>query len=180
MTRIPKSALRFTTDTQGNQVVKQGNRQMIVHQGKPPRRFHWLLYTGVGMAVATLLFALGSWGVSTWQQNSLNAEYGMPRTYQTNAVVGHADSAQHPTHFIFENLDGRVIIIELPGGSIAHAHIYGGPSIYTANGNLVPVTGSFQDVNGDGKPDMVVTIGEGSSQTQIIFLNNGTLFVPEQ
>ncbi len=95
-------------------------------------------------------------------------------------MVGHSDSAAHPSHFTFENLRGHIIIIELPGGNIAHAHIYGGPTIYTAGGDLVPVTGSFQDVNGDGKPDMVVTIGDGSNKTQIIFLNNGTTFVPEQ
>src|SRR6266487_4661311 len=42
--------------------------------------------------------------------------YGYPRTYQTDAVVGHGDSLAHPSHFIAINLDGHLEVIELSGG----------------------------------------------------------------
>jgi hypothetical protein len=51
-THAPKSA--WLLDHEGRPVLRQDKKQMVFHQGKPPRRFHWLLYTGVGMAVACL------------------------------------------------------------------------------------------------------------------------------
>ena len=80
----------------------------------------------------------------------------MPRTYQ---VVGHGDSAAHPTHFIAVNLHAKIIIIEIPGGDSSHARIYSGPTLFSDNGHTIPVTLEFSDVNGDGKIDMVVHIG---------------------
>ena len=37
---------------------------------------------------------------------------------------------------------------------------------------LPPVTAEFKDVNGDGKPDMIVHVGD----QQFIYLNDGTQF----
>src|SRR2546425_1583080 len=42
--------------------------------------------------------------------------YGRPRTFQTDAVVGHNDSAASPSHFIAINLNRHVEVIECPGG----------------------------------------------------------------
>ena len=44
---------------------------------------------------------------------------GILRTAQLDAVVGHNDSAAHPTHFIFINLHGQIQIIEIQGGDAA-------------------------------------------------------------
>jgi hypothetical protein len=52
--------------------------------------------------------------------------------------------------------------------------IYSGPVLLGNGQDLTPVTLSFSDVNGDGKLDMVLHILD---QT-IVFLNNGTKFVP--
>jgi hypothetical protein len=100
----------------------------------------------------------------------------MPRTYQTDQVVGHNDSIGHPTHFIAVNLNSRTTIIEIPGGNSSRARIYSGPTLFSDNGDTIPVTLEFYDVNGDGKIDMIVHVGD----QKIIYLNDGTQFKPQQ
>jgi hypothetical protein len=118
------------------------------------------------------LSAAGEW----WTNHQLDAAYGFPRTYQTDAVVGHADSSDHPSHFLFLNLHGQVLIIELPAGNPAHARTYVGPTLLTDHASSVPVTGEFKDVNGDGKIDLIVHIGD----QRLIYLNDGTQFKLQQ
>ena len=172
----PRSALRYST-TQPY-TIQQGNRRLVFHAEPPPRRFsaHWLFFVGVGMLVSIALWVglqmLGAW----WSQHQLDATYGTPRTYQVDAVVGHADSSDHPTHFIVLNLKGRVVIIELPGGNVARARIYNGPLIVGDNPAQIPATADFQDVNGDGKIDLIVHIGN----QQFTYINDGTEFKPQQ
>jgi hypothetical protein len=89
-------------------------------------------------------------------------------------VVGHGDSEAHPSHFIAINLNRHVIVIEIPGGDISRSIIYSGPVLLGDGQDMTPVTLTFSDVNGDGKPDMILHILD---QT-IVFLNNGTKFVP--
>ena len=86
--------------------------------------------------------------------------------------MGHADSVAHPSHFIALNLNGHIDVIELPGGDATHARIYTGPQLFGDNAMLTPVTLSFKDVNGDGKPDLLLHVQD---QT-IVFLNDGTQF----
>jgi hypothetical protein len=105
-----------------------------------------------------------------------NNRDGIPRTYQTDRVVGHTDSTDHPTHFVAINLNSRITIIEIPGGDSSHARIYSGPTLFSDNGSQIPVTLEFYDVNGDGKVDMVVHVGD----QKIIYLNDGTQFKPQQ
>jgi hypothetical protein len=128
------------------------------------------------MILALLLWGGASYVLTWWTNHQLDSTYGMPRTYQTDHVVGHADSLSHPTHFIFLNLNDHVDIIELPGGDAAHAKIYSGPTLYSADANQTPVTADFEDVNGDSKVDMIVHIGD----QKIIYLNDGTQFKPQQ
>lgn len=178
-TRMPTSARRYTTQN-GEQVITQGKRRIVIHPEPPPRerrRFHWLFWVGIGFIVMLTGWLLLTM-LQTWWTNQQNTwSYGYPRTYQTDAVVGHSDSADSPSHFIAINLNGHVEVIEFPGGDAAHAKIYIGPPLIGDNANLIPVTVSFQDVNGDGKPDMLIHVQD---QT-IIFLNNGIQFqTPKQ
>lgn len=135
------------------------------------RRSPWLaLSVGVLITIGLIIgfSAFASW----WQLHQDDSTYGRPRTYQLDAVVGHQDNKANPSHFIFLNLNGRVVIIELPGGDSAHTLIYTGPSLVGDGGDLIPVTGEFKDVNGDKKPDMIVHV---QNQT-LIFINEGTKF----
>ncbi len=136
------------------------------------RRHFPLVAILLGMlAMATLvvgLSALGSW----WQVHQDDMQYGRPRTFQLDAVVGHADSPSSPTHLIFINLHRHVEIIEFPGGDATHAHIYSGPVLFGDGQDLTPVTGEVRDVNGDGKPDLIVHIQD----QRLILINDGTQF----
>jgi hypothetical protein len=174
-TRAASSAVRYR-NAQGQDVIQRGRQRFIIHEGPPPkRRMHWSLSIGIGMVLMVLFFvglsALSSW----WTNHQVDATYGYPRTYQVDAVVGHDDSADHPSHFIFLNLSGHVIIIELPGGDVSHAKIYSGPTIFTDDAASVPVTGEFKDVNGDGKIDLIIHIQD----QRIIYLNDGSQFKPQ-
>jgi hypothetical protein len=130
----------------------------------------------LGMVVMAILVLGFSTFSSWWQVRMDDMKYGRPRTFQMDAVVGHADSASNPTHFILINLNRHVEIIELPGGDASRARIYVGPVLYGDGQNLTPVTGEVRDANGDGKPDLIVHIQE----QQIVFINDGTQFRPLQ
>ncbi len=135
-----------------------------------------LIAVVVGMLLMAALFLMMNTLSSWWQIHQDDVTYGRPRTYQVDAVVGHNDSVTNPSHFIFLNLNRHVVIIELPGGDTAHARIYNGPTLFGNGQDLTPVTAQFKDVNGDGKIDMIVHI-----QDQVlVFINDGTQFVPQQ
>ena len=172
--RMPTSAVRYV-DMRGNQVIQRGRQRLVIHDELPPqRRKHWSLYIGIGMILMVLLFA-GLYALSNWwTEHQVDATYGMPRTWQTDQVVGISDSSTHPSHFIFENLAGKVLIIFFPGGDASHARIYIGPRLFTDNADQVPVTGEFKDV-GNGKLDMIVHIGD----QRLVYLNTGSDFKPE-
>lgn len=174
---IGRSAIRYRT-TAGDEIIQQGNRRLHIHYEQPPKRqgVHWLLFVGVGMAVALLLWVGLSAGVNWWSNHQLDTQYGNPRTWQTDEVVGHGDSSTHPTHFIFLNLNAHVVIIEIPGGDVSHARIYSGPQLFGDNAASLPVTGEFKDANGDGRVDMIVHVGD----QRIVYLNDGTEFKPKQ
>jgi len=139
-------------------------------------RFHWLVFVGIGlfiMIIGWLSFsALSSW----WSTTQDDWHYGRPRTYQVNAFVGHGDSTSNPSHFIAVNLNGQILVIEVPGGNASKAQIYIGPRLFGNGQDLAAVTLTFEDRNNDGKPDLNIHI-EGSDQV-IVFLNDRTKFVP--
>ena len=171
-TNIPRSAIRYPIGRP--YTFTQGNRRIVLHPEPPPikHKTHWMVFAGGGMVFMLALF-IGLQMLGNWWNNHV---YGNPLTYQTDQVVGHADSTDHPTHFVAINLNSRVTIIEIPGGDTSHARIYSGPTLYSDNGDSIPVTLEFKDVNGDGKVDMIVHIGD----KQIIYLNDGTQFKPQQ
>lgn len=174
--RQPTSA-RAYFNRSGQQVYEKDNRRIVVHPGPPPgRNLHWSFLLGLGMLTMLGLWAASAAVLGWWNSHQLDSTYGMPRTYQVDEVVGHDDSTDHPSHFIFLNLKGRVVIVELPGGNVAHARIYNGPAIISDSPAQIPVTADFEDVNGDGKVDMVVLVGN----QRIVYLNDGTQFKPQQ
>lgn len=171
--RLPTSTRRY----QGTEdILQQGNKRLVIRhvQAPPPRRsVHWLFPIGLTITAMLVVYSLSMWVVTTWQAHSLDSLYGMPRTYQLDAVVGHHDSAAHPSHFIFENLQGHVFILEIPGGDVTHARIYNGPVLFGPDAATVPVTGRFVDSQKLGHPDLLILIG---TQT-LLYQNDGTQFV---
>lgn len=139
-----------------------------------PQRAHPLLYLGIGMIAMLTLWTLLTSAVNWWNTTMDDIHYGRPRTFQIDAVVGHNDSAENPSHFIAINLNSRIEIIEFPGGDASKARIYIGPQLYGTGEDLVPVTLSFIDVNGDHLPDMLIHFGS----SQIVFINDQGGFRP--
>ena len=153
-------------------------------QAKKPRRIHPLLSLGAGMLVM-LAVCTGLSFVVPWAHTTLDdLRYSRPRTFQVDTFVGHNEQAGVPTHFIALNLNRHIMIIELPGGDPAHARIYSGPVLYGAGDDLVPVTLSFADMNGDQKPDMIVHLyyqrwfGFTDSEQQLVYINENGGFRP--
>jgi hypothetical protein len=142
------------------------------------RRFwhgaHPLLYLGVGMIAMLALWTLLTMAISWWNTTWDDIHYGRPRTFQIDAFVGHNESAGTPSHFMAINLNGRIEIIEFPGGDGSKARIYLGPQLYGTGDDLIPVTLSFTDVNGDHLPDMIIHF----QSSRIVFINEQGGFRP--
>ena len=149
---------------------------------RPPARrrrgvhLHWLAVLGIGMvfmlALVVCVNAVSTW----WTIHQDDSTYGRPRTFQMDAVVGHNDSAESPSHFEAINLNRHIIVIELPGGDSSKARIYNITTLFGNGQELTPVTLSFKDVNGDGLLDMEVHI---QGQT-IVFINENGQFRPQK
>jgi hypothetical protein len=145
-------------------------------QGYGQRQAHPLLYLGIGMIVMLVLWMALS-ALFGWFATALDdLHYGRPRTFQTDAWVGHNEQTGVPSHFIALNLHSRIEVIELPGGDATHTRIYVGPQLYGSGSDLVPVTLSFSDVNGDHKPDMILHFQGG----YVVFINDQGGFRPPQ
>ena len=179
--RSSSSAIRYTT-TQDQEVIQQGNKRIVIHHGLPPgrqqqpqrqtepaikRRYHWLFWFGsifcimlVGWTVLSLLSGF-------LQHKRDDLLYGTPRTFQTDAIVGHNGRV---SHFVAVNLDGYIEIFETQRGHPEAAKIYT-PTALLIN-PTDPVILSFQDVNGDSKPDMIIT----APSFQEVLFNTGTSF----
>ena len=171
-TRPGTSAIRYR-DTQGNHIIRQGNRQLVIHRQSPPqkRRAHWVPFVGMALFVMLLgwivLGALTNW----WQNQENDWAYGHPRTFQIDQAVGIHDRPSSPSHFIAMNLRGTVFVLDLEGGDPTKAQAF--PILgLSSNQQDDPVTISFEDVNGDGKPDMLVHVAGFT----IILLNTGKTF----
>ena len=156
-----------------NGIASKALRPYVMEERRTRRRLP-LLAIFLGMAVAAILaVGLSSFG-AWWQMHQNDVQYGRPRTFQFDAVVGHGDSPANPTHFIIINLDRHVEVIEFPGGDGTHARMYLGPTLFGDGQDLTPVTAEVRDVNGDGKPDLILHIQD----QRIVFINDGTMFRP--
>ncbi len=198
-TRIPTSARRYQVPaTQGGtHTVVRYHRQPVpprrsrTHEypspvqqrqtqerpTEPKRRvqpqWHWSVYVGLTMLVGLTVFVLGLVVLNWWHGLQDDLHYGRPRTSQYDVRVGHHD-AHTPSHFIALNLNKHIEIIELPGGDATKAKLNQGPTLIGDGQELTPVTLEFRDVNGDGKPDMIVHIGD----SRTVFINDNGQFRP--
>ncbi len=190
--RKPTSAINYTRTrtTDYAPVIRSGNRRYILHEGLPPprttplprqeetarprRRVHWLVFVGLFM-LTMLIGWVGLTMLANWLQITQDDwHYGRPRTFQTDAVVGHNDSVSAPSHFIAVNFNLHIQVIEFPGGDTTHARIYQVATLYGDGQNLAVVTLMFKDLNGDGKPDMIINV----VNTHMILINDNGQFRP--
>lgn len=161
-----KSSSRGQT-TQSMPTPRTPMPRMLARRRGISLRAHPLLFLGAGMLLMVLLWVLLSSFIGWFNTTMDNIHYGYPRTYQTDAFVGHNEQNGVPSHFIAINLHGHIEVIEMPGGDASHARIYLGPQLYGNGADLVPVTLKFVDVNGDHLPDMIVMFQD----SQVVFIN---------
>lgn len=155
---------------------------------RPPRKrrnvsAHPSLIVGIALVLLLIVSYGGYLGLNAigtvWQNHQDDVTFGMPRTFQTDAVVGHGDSNSNPSHFIAINLKGSIYVIEAPGGNFSKARSYFITS--EVNGNpYPPVTIKFQDLSHSGHLDMVVSVGDPPTPLIVFLFNNGSQFLAKQ
>ncbi len=161
------------------QLPPERERQTEEYEAIPQAKRH--LHPVAWFGIFCVLLILGWIGLNfftSWYQGvQADWTYGQQRHFEINAIVGHNnDSSSHPSHFTAENNNGQIIVIELPAGDVSKAKIY---QIETVPGNAgnPPVKLSFQDMNADGKPDMIIQIGDNNAVIYLTLYNNGSQFV---
>jgi len=134
-----------------------------------------VLTTAGAIAGLALLLYLGITGLIGWARVKLDdMHYGRPRTAQTDAYVGHGESAGAPTHFVAMNLNRRVTIIEFPGGDVTKPQVIAGPYLFGRSEDLTVVKLAVADVNGDDKPDLTVHVKD----ERLVYINENGGFRP--
>jgi hypothetical protein len=185
-THIPTSTRRYTAPA--TKPPPRTVMRVTRHQGRPPtqraiqaptlyeqppvqqRRIHFLVYVGVAMVCMVMGWWVLSNLVQWWEFQQDNWHYGTPRTFQIDADVKHGGMS----HFTVENLNGHILIYEVQLTDMTKPHLYIGPTFSGAGTELQPATISFEDINGDGYPDMIITVGNG----RYILMNDHSAFRP--
>ncbi len=138
---------------------------------------HPLFYIGICLVIMVAFltaYTLIPQAYQRWQDERV---YGYPRTFQTDANVGHTGTE----HFMALNNHGTIEVLEIPNypSPANQTRLYIIVRLSSQGADLVPATLSFPDINGDGKPDMQVTVVDGSNPSVWVLFNNGTNFVPK-
>ncbi len=145
----------------------------------PRQEKHPLFYIGICLVILVVFLTAYTLIPPAYQKWSDDRTYGYPRTYQTDANVGHGIGA---SHFLVVNVHGTIEVVEIPNApnnTTVQPHLYIIMRLSSQGADLIPASVSFPDVNGDGKPDMQVTVYDGTNPSVWILFNNGTTFVPK-
>jgi len=136
---------------------------------------HPLFYIGICLVILVVFLTAYTLIPPAFQKWSDDRTYGYPRTFQTDANVGHGGMS----HFIAVNEHGTIEVLEIPNdpSKTNQPRMYIIVRLTNQGADLVPATLSFPDINGDGMPDMQVTVLDGSNPSVWVLFNNGTSFV---
>jgi hypothetical protein len=151
---------------------RERQTEELPRQGKHP-----LFYIGIFLVILIAFLIAYTFippALQKWHDDSV---YGYPRTFQVDANVGHGGEE----HFIALNNHGTIEVVEIPTNPSPQnePRLYIIVRLSNQGADLVPATLSFPDVNGDGKPDLQVTVLDGANPSVWILFNNGTIFVPK-
>ncbi len=154
--------------------ARRGERRTeeLTRRGKHP-----LFYIGICLVIMVAFLTAYTIIPPAYQKWQDDRVYGYPRTFQIDANVGHAGTE----HFIALNNQGTIEVLEIPNypSPANQTRLYIIVRLTNQGADLVPATLSFPDINGDGKPDMQVTVLDGSNPSVWVLFNNGTSFVPK-
>lgn len=132
-----------------------------------------LLVAGV-LVAAYVAYLLVSAGLHAWQTWQDDMTFGRPRTMQLDQWVGHNETEGMPSHFIAQNNNRQITVIEYPGGDVSKTRVFQGPRLFGKDSELLPVRLRFEDVNGDNNVDMLISV----DNQLIIYINADGTFRP--
>jgi hypothetical protein len=143
----------------------------------PRQGRHPMFYIGICLVIMVAFLTAYTLIPPAIQKWSDDRTYGYPRTFQTDANVGHGGTE----HFLALNNYGTIEVLEIPTNPspLSQPRLYIIVRLSSQGADLVPATLSFPDVNGDGRPDLQVTVLDGANPSVWILFNNGTTFVPK-
>jgi hypothetical protein len=155
------------------QALRQEEPCPFIPQREPGKiQKHWRVYVVSGAILMTigwfLITLLMNWVTVTLD----DLHYGRPRTYQTDADIGHGGIS----HFTAENVNGQIYIMEIVEGDPKKSSLLTGPQLAGGGADLLPVTITFKDVNNDGYPEMIVFVNGQPMET---FTNSKDGFKPQ-
>jgi hypothetical protein len=124
---------------------RERQTEELPRQGKHP-----LFYVGICLVILVVFLTAYTSIPPALQKWSDDRVYGYPRTFQTDANVGHGGME----HFIALNNHGTIEVLEIPGypSPTNQPRLYIIVRLSSQGAELVPATVSFPDVNSDGKP----------------------------
>lgn len=166
---VRSQEVRNSTSIARNDTVRP--RPLII---TPTLSIQWLAYVLTALLALVAIYAIMGNAMSWVGTRVDDLRYGIPRTYQISAVVGHNDGEGTPTQLIAMNLNRQVVVIELPGGDAAKIRTYTGPYLFGAGEDKTPVLMRLEDVNRDGSADLIVNI----KNEEIVYLNRDAQFQP--
>ena len=188
---VPTTATYFEVDEEGEDVYtkpptrtstrrydltpyahRERRTEELPRQGKHP-----LFYIGISMLVMLAFLTAYILIPPALQKWNDDRTFGYPRTFQTDANVGHGGME----HFLALNNHGTIEVVEIPTNPSPtnQPRLYLIVHLSNLGADLIPATLSFPDVNQDGKPDLQVTVLDGANPSIWILFNNGTTFVPK-
>jgi hypothetical protein len=147
------------------------SRRIALPSGVRPAPSWWttaLLYILVLVLGYLLITPIIGWG----QHRLDDIRHGFPRTTQVDGFVGHGEEGGLPTHLIALNLQRQVSILEIPGGDPGKVQALIGPYLVGADGEYVTPYLSLQDMNGDGRVDLLLQVREEI----IVYINDNGSF----
>lgn len=131
-----------------------------------------LIFIAAGAAVLLVAYLLVSTAASFISTKLDDIAYTTTRTTNLDAYVGHNETPGNPTHFTAQNIRGQIAVIEYPGGDPSKAMVITGPYLFGQGEDKAPVQLSVSDINGDGKPDLLIS----AKGAETAYINDGNTF----
>ena len=169
--RMPTVVRRYNPPVPAQTRVKEETARLRT----TPQRF-FFTSTGVILLAFTLAIIIITYILPAYTRWNDNRIYGYPRTLHARANVGHGTREQPYSDFIAENVKGKIYVVEIGEGNttLALVHAYYIIRLTGEGNDLISITQiTFSDMNGDGRPDMLVTLENGST---FVLYNTGNSF----
>ena len=174
--RTPNSAVRYDTPRRRETANLPDPKKTRVMRERRFDRATLIIWLCLALIIMIVGWWLLSWVANWWQGVQDNMKYGTPRTFQTDEYVDLGDSPAHPDHFIALNLHGVIEVVQINPSDSKQDTVY---VLTSVENESIPATLSFRDTTGDGRTDVIVTIGDSNPYT-LVMINNGKTLVPTQ